>query len=70
LDIAAEAYRAFWWLKVTVVMTGFGLAAWSGFRPREGDSRKWYDRAIRSIGGLILLVTMLLGLILKLYQGE
>lgn len=36
----------------------------SGISPRPGDPRAWYDRAIRSVGGLIILFMLLCGVII------
>jgi hypothetical protein len=38
----------------------------SGVSPTEFDSKKWYDRAIRIVGGVVLFVTLVAGLALVL----
>jgi hypothetical protein len=44
-----------------------GWLAWSGFRPGHHDPKKWYDRAIRIVGGLMLLALMVGGLIYTIW---
>ena len=51
-----------------VLVAAMGWTAWSGFRSRPSDSRKWYDRAIRAIGGLIILAALAFGLIQRLSE--
>jgi hypothetical protein len=48
------------------VLVAVAWVAWSGLRPGHGDSRKWYDRLIRAVGGLIVLAALTFGLILVL----
>ena len=39
----------------------------SGFLPAADDSKAWYDRVIRAGGGLILFLTLVFGLLFKLF---
>jgi len=48
-----------WWIKVAALLVIVGWTAWSGRRPGVGDSRAWYDRTIRAVGGLILFCFVL-----------
>jgi len=43
----------------------FGIIR-SGVRPGPGDSSKWYDRAIRAIGGTLVLLAFLLCFVIAL----
>jgi hypothetical protein len=54
------------WVKVVALFAALLWTAYSGFRPGPDDSSKWYDRAIRAIGGLLVLVCMAYGFILLL----
>ena len=64
----SQIQTAIWLVRVVAILAAFGWTAWSGFRPGPSDSRKWYDRAIRAIGGLILIAVLTFGLILKLRE--
>jgi len=41
----------------------FGIVK-SGVSPTEFDSKEWYDRTIRIVGGVVLFVTLVAGLAL------
>ena len=43
----------------------FGIVK-SGVSPTEFDSKKWYDRTIRIVGGVVLFITFVAGLVLVL----
>jgi hypothetical protein len=58
--------KAIWWIRMIAIVAAVGWTAWSGFKAGEGDSRKWYDRTIRLVGGLIVLAGLTFGLILVL----
>jgi hypothetical protein len=53
-------YRA-----VTSIVALFGTIK-SGISPTQFDSKVWYDRAIRVVGGLIILLVLLAGFALLL----
>jgi hypothetical protein len=59
-------HSLFWWLRTVAIFGGMGGIFWSGIRPGRDDSRKWYDRAIRAVGGAIILTGLGFGLILIL----
>jgi hypothetical protein len=40
----------------------------SGIKPGPSDPNKWYDRAIRIVGGLLIGLMALLGLIMHVIQ--
>jgi hypothetical protein len=40
----------------------------SGIKPGPSDPNKWYDRAIRIFGGLLIGLMALLGLIIHVIQ--
>ena len=42
----------------------------SGITPGAGDSRKWYDRAIRILGGMLIGLMALLGLVMTLMSSR
>lgn len=58
------------WVRIIAMIAAIGWTAWSGFKPGGGDSQKWYDRAIRAIGGLLILLVLLAGLILELTESH
>jgi len=56
------------------LVLSFAVVAWlsigavrRGFWPRATDSRKWYDRAINAIGGILLLLFWAFLMIARLY---
>ena len=57
---------AVWFVRMVAILAAVGWTAWSGFRPGPSDSRRWYDRAIRLIGGLILLAALTAGVLMNL----
>lgn len=57
---------AIWLVRGIAILAAVGWTAWTGFRPGPSDSRKWYDRAIRAIGGLIVLAVLAAGLLMNL----
>jgi hypothetical protein len=57
-----------WVIRIVGILAAIGWTAWSGFRPGPSDSRKWYDRLIRAVGGLIVLAALTFGLILKISE--
>jgi len=50
---------------VTSFAALFGLIK-SGVSPSEFDPKAWYDRAIRVVGGLIILAMLIAGIVLTL----
>lgn len=50
---------------VTSFAALFGLIK-SGVSPTEFDPKAWYDRAIRVVGGLIILALLIAGIVLTL----
>ena len=64
----SQIQTAIWLVRVVAIIAAVGWTAWSGFKPGRSDSRKWYDRLIRAIGGLIVLAFLTFGLILKLSE--
>ena len=52
------------WIEICALFLGLLWTAYTGIKPRPGDSRKWYDRAIRTIGGLFVLSCMILAIII------
>jgi hypothetical protein len=56
---------ALWHLRVVGIFLAVIWTIWSGVRPSSGDSKAWYDRAIRAIGGVIILLVLLRGLYLN-----
>jgi len=54
------------WIKVVVLFAALLWIVYSGFRPGLGNSKKWQDRAIRIVVGLLILVCMAYGLFLLL----
>ncbi len=38
---------------------------WTGIRPGRDDPKAWYDRAIRIVGGLMILVVLTVGVLAK-----
>lgn len=57
---AYSVYKA-----VTSFVALFGLIK-SGVSPTEFDPKAWYDRAIRVVGGLIILLVLVTGFALVL----
>jgi hypothetical protein len=55
-----------WWFRTVAIFFFIAVTIWSGIRPGADDSRKWYDRTIRALGGLIILLALGFGLILQL----
>ncbi len=50
-------HYVFRWLKIIgFILMALSAAklAWSGIRPSAGDPKAWYDRVIRSVGGMIV----------------
>ena len=45
------------------IFWGGAWIAWSGIRPSRSDSKKWYDRTIRIVGGLMLMAVAIGGVI-------
>jgi hypothetical protein len=58
--------RLYGWLKVLGMFAALLWIVWSGVRPSRSDPKKWYDRAIRTVGGMIIIGALLFGLILTL----
>jgi len=54
------------WIRVVALFAGLLWTIYSGFRPGLGDSARWYDRTIRTVGGLVVLVGMAYGFFLLL----
>jgi hypothetical protein len=50
---------------VLSIMALFGIIK-SGVSPTQFDSKAWYDRVIRAVGGLIILLMLLAGFALLL----
>jgi hypothetical protein len=50
--------EAFWWVRTIGILFIFASVTWSGIRPRPDDPKAWCDRAIRGIGGIIILAVM------------
>jgi hypothetical protein len=57
------------WTLAIDMLTLWGWIAWTGFRPTGGFSRKGYDRAIRAVGGVLLVALILLGMVFELLNG-
>jgi hypothetical protein len=56
------------WIEIAAIFLALLSTAYNGIKPRPGDSRKWYDRAIRTIGGLFVLAFMILAVIIVLKE--
>jgi hypothetical protein len=54
------------WIKIGAIFLALLWVAYTGIKPRPGDSRKWYDRTIRTVGGLFVLTFMILAVIIVL----
>jgi len=63
--LATHEYRHFATLMLGI--PEFVRVIKSGFRPRSGDPKAWYDRAIRGGGGLFVLLFLVAGILLKLF---
>ena len=59
----ASAYSVY--KAVTSFVALFGLIK-SGVSPTEFDPKAWYDRAIRVVGGLVILLVLVAGFVLVL----
>jgi hypothetical protein len=55
-------------LKIIAMLVMAGWITWSGFRPGREDSAKWYDRAIRAVGGLMILAVLIAGLFVTMFE--
>jgi uncharacterized BrkB/YihY/UPF0761 family membrane protein len=53
-----------WWSWAKLAALGIALAAIfkSGIWPKEDDSNKWYDRTIRVVGSILLLLVFAVGI--------
>jgi hypothetical protein len=58
------------WTKAVALLAMMVWVAWSGFKPGPEDSARWYDRAIRAVGGLMILALLLAGFISNLLDGN
>ena len=47
------------WFFTILVLLSIAKTAWSGIRPGPDDPKAWYDRLIRSVGGIIVLAFLL-----------
>jgi hypothetical protein len=63
-DILAARLRQASWLLVLPIML-----IRSGVFPTQADPKKWYDRAIRIVGGVLILLTWLIGMIVAWVNG-
>jgi hypothetical protein len=43
------------WIKIGLLFVALMWVAYTGIRLGPRDSRKWYDRTIRALGGLLVL---------------
>lgn len=58
--------NVFAWLRIIAALLAMGYLVRSGLRPRSGDPKAWYDRAIRVVGGIMIAVGLVYILLLDL----
>jgi hypothetical protein len=59
--LSFESQRVWWWS--FGLLTLYGIIK-GGIRPGPLDPRAWYDRALRAVGGLLILLVLGTGLVL------
>ena len=54
-----------WGLRTAAIFASLAWIVWSGIKPKPRDSKAWYDRVIRAVGGVIIMLALLYGLYLN-----
>lgn len=65
-SLVGPGYLSMWGnLKIAAVVAALVWLVKTGIRPGRNDPKAWYDRTIRIVGGIILLLVICFGFILN-----